>query len=372
MSFRSSIARFKTPVKRLALVAGFAIGMQGAAFAGELAAPYYVYGIDGKGKINEIKLQNQATGGPQIQYQKVVLNTGLTGDPASFNALSYDISRDDLFFAYNNTVSGVASPTTYIYWWDKRSQSISSIYSLAADDGTPTSAAYYNNAIWFFENEEEEGTQTAKLAKIALTYDGFGVPTASAPVVFNVPLTDPVGTCNSGLTVGTGPCKSRQVFGDIAIDSTGKLYAATANNSAGTLNVGDPATTSVFYTVNLGTCATGSPNTCSPADNLAVSGLFGYQLSFGYAVSGIDNATLVGTKDLNGELGLVDLATGAFTAYNGSAQLTNPTYDAASLLRDLAGPAPYTVPGPFPLLGAGAALGWSRRLRRRIGKSSKA
>jgi len=368
MSFHSSIARFKTPVKRLALVAGFAIGMQGAAFAGVPAAPYYVYGIDGNGNINEIKLQNQAIGGPQIQYQKVVLNTGLTGNPSSFNALSYDISRDDLFFAYNKDAT---SPATNIYWWDKKSQSISSIYSLAAADGTSTSAAYYNNAIWFFENNVEYGTQTAKLAKIALTYDGFGVPTASAPVVFNVPLTDPVGTCNSGLTVGTGPCKSRQVFGDIAIDSTGKLYAATANNSAGTPNVGDPATTSVFYTVNLGTCATGSPNACSPADNLADSGLFGYQLSFGYAGSGIDNATLVGTKGTNGELGLVDLATGAFTAYNGSAQLTNPTTDPASLLRDLAGPAP-TVPGPFPLLGAGAALGWSRRLRRRIGKSSKA
>ena len=32
--------------------------------------------------------------------------------------------------------------------------------------------------------------------------------------------------------------------------------------------------------------------------------------------------------------------------------------------------APAPVPGPLPLLGAGAALGWSRRLRRRLSSSS--
>ena len=33
-------------------------------------------------------------------------------------------------------------------------------------------------------------------------------------------------------------------------------------------------------------------------------------------------------------------------------------------------PAPVQkVPGPLPLLGVGAALGWSRKLRRRIGRN---
>ena len=34
------------------------------------------------------------------------------------------------------------------------------------------------------------------------------------------------------------------------------------------------------------------------------------------------------------------------------------------------GPAPAAVPGPLPLLGAGAAFGWSRRLRKRIAAPS--
>ena len=33
--------------------------------------------------------------------------------------------------------------------------------------------------------------------------------------------------------------------------------------------------------------------------------------------------------------------------------------------------APSPVPGPLPLLGAGAALGWSRRLRQRLASSSR-
>ncbi len=363
MSFLSSASWLKGSSKRFALAAGLALGMQGAAFAGPPpATPYYVYGIDGTGKIQELKLQNQATGGPAIQYQKVVLDTKLTGSAASFNGLSYDIGRDDLFFTYADQVT---SNQTDLYWWDKQSQSVLNVGSFSDSDGIPTSAAYYNDAVWFFQNGEVNGSSTVKLGKIALNYVG-GVPTASAPVFFDVSIADPnlnVGACESGLTVGTGSCKTRQVFGDIAIDSSGKLYAATANQSA-------TSTESVFYTVDLGTC---SGSTCSAADNLAVSGLFGYQLSFGYAGSGIDGSTLVGTKAANGELGLVDLSTGAFMAYNGTAQLTNPTSDSNSLLRDLAGPAanPYGVPGPLPLLGAGAAFGWSRRLRQRIGKSSR-
>ena len=361
MSFTSSAARLKGSFKRFALAAGLAMGMQGAAFAGPPppANPYYVYGIDGTGKIQELKLQNQASGGPEIQYQKVVLDTKLTGLAASFNGLSYDIGRDDLFFAYANQVT---SNQTDLYWWDKQSQSVQNVGSFSDAGGIPTSAAYYNDAVWFFQNREVNGSQTVKLGKIALNYSG-GVPAASAPVFFDVSIADPVGACTAGFTVGTGSCATRQVFGDIAIDSSGKLYAATANNSA-------TFTESVFYTVDLGTC---SGSICSDAVNLAASGVFGYQLSFGYAGSSIDDTTLVGTKTTNGELGLVDLSTGAFTAYNGSAQLTNPSTDGNSLLRDLAGPAtnPYDAPGPLPLLGAGAAFGWSRRLRQRIGKSPR-
>lgn len=346
-------------IKRVAMAAGLVFGLQGVVHAA--SNPYYVYGIDGSGLIREIKLQNKATGGPEILYQKTVLDTKLPGPVDSFNGLSYDIGRDDLFFAYG----GADSTNTNFYWWDKQSQSIKDLGSFSNElKLLPTSAAFYDDAIWFFQNGEIPGQSTAKLFKIGLTYDGAGVPTASAPISFTVSLADPIGACTSGLTVGSGSCNTTQVFGDIAINSAGKLYAATANNLPNA-----PATTSDFYTIDLTTCGV-VPGTCGAADNLAVSGLFGYQLSFGYGGSGIDDATLIGTKGQFGELGLVSLLDGSFTPYSGSPQNTVN----GSILRDLAGPAanPYDdAPGPLPLLGAGAAFGWSRRLRQRIRRSVK-
>jgi len=41
-------------------------------------------------------------------------------------------------------------------------------------------------------------------------------------------------------------------------------------------------------------------------------------------------------------------------------------YTANDTINLIAGPPSAAVPGPLPLLGAGAAFGWSRRLRKRI------
>jgi len=41
-------------------------------------------------------------------------------------------------------------------------------------------------------------------------------------------------------------------------------------------------------------------------------------------------------------------------------------YTANDSINLIAGPPSAAVPGPLPLLGAGAAFGWSRRLRKRI------
>ena len=51
----------------------------------------------------------------------------------------------------------------------------------------------------------------------------------------------------------------------------------------------------------------------------------------------------------------------------------NPTNEAyASSLRLTTNPPSITVPGPLPILGAGAMFGFSRRLRRRVGSSNPA
>jgi uncharacterized repeat protein (TIGR03803 family) len=61
--------------------------------------------------------------------------------------------------------------------------------------------------------------------------------------------------------------------------------------------------------------------------------------------------------------GLTAVGNGKFygTAYSGGANDLGTIYE-FNLGND---PAP-AVPGPLPLLGAGAAFGWSRQLRRRV------
>lgn len=49
---------------------------------------------------------------------------------------------------------------------------------------------------------------------------------------------------------------------------------------------------------------------------------------------------------------------------------TNPAQDPPDLIYGNAFNA--EVPGPLPIVGAGAAFGWSRRLRKRVGKASAA
>ena len=54
----------------------------------------------------------------------------------------------------------------------------------------------------------------------------------------------------------------------------------------------------------------------------------------------------------------------SFDSLNGRAVTTISTFNGP-----LAAPGTASVPGPLPLLGVGAAFGWSRKLRRRIGTS---
>ena len=87
----------------------------------------------------------------------------------------------------------------------------------------------------------------------------------------------------------------------------------------------------------------------------------------GFDVSG-GQLTGADAKYLNGNL-VLELANlrnsaGYYESVGGGSSFNNVDFNNTLVFSPIAGPA--SVPGPLPLFGAGAAFGWSRRLRRRI------
>ena len=90
---------------------------------------------------------------------------------------------------------------------------------------------------------------------------------------------------------------------------------------------------------------------------------FGYLLNGAYVPLSNDS----GLSNQSGSASFPVLAGDVF----GFRQNTNDSIGggAATTISNFNGPAAASVPGPLPLLGAGAAFGWSRQLRKRIGTS---
>ena len=112
------------------------------------------------------------------------------------------------------------------------------------------------------------------------------------------------------------------------------------------------------------TSATNTPsggwNTFTDSDNL---GGDGFDVSGGL-VTGVNIFYSKGDQDLY--LG----NQGGYFAGLFASDFFNVDFNATSsnslLFTPVGGPPPASVPGPLPLFGAGAAFGWSRRLRRKI------
>ena len=90
---------------------------------------------------------------------------------------------------------------------------------------------------------------------------------------------------------------------------------------------------------------------------------------FGYLLNGVYTELTAGfgSPTQSGSASFSVLAGDLF----GFRQWTNGSFDgrAATTISNFNGPAVASVPGPLPLLGAGAAFGWSRKLSKRIGAS---
>jgi len=248
----------------------------------------YIYGIDNNNVIQEVDV-NAQTASP-------VFDAAPTVGSGDSNAFAYDTARDQFFFI---------DPGNNLQFWD-RGPSLTQLAtaaqiglsSPATVTNQPQNAVFYNNAYWFFT----EGTNS--LNKVSLSYSGAGLPSFAS--LTSYPITDAPTTTNT--------------FGDIAVNGSGILYAATQSGQ--------------FYSVDI------SGSSPSAATTILASGNPSLQLSFSS-----DYGTLYGqaygavTYDSvsydAGQWFTIDLGNGTLAPIAGFAI----SYTGGSGLRDLGGAA---------------------------------
>jgi hypothetical protein len=180
-------------------------------------------------------------------------------------------------------------------------------------------------------------------AKAVLTYNIFesaGNVVVQTSGSLNLPLT----------SIGSADCRSDGgLLSFIAIICTGPqgnlaLYGITGSPSFnGVVFEGGGSSVSATSTFLVG-----GSNPVNPG---------GFSISFGY----ISGSPIVSTSTFTGQT----LSSLGFTINSGL--LGSWTLDGTGdTIQAFLGPPAAAVPGPLPLLGAGVAFGWSRRLRKRI------
>ena len=145
-----------------------------------------------------------------------------------------------------------------------------------------------------------------------------------------------------------------------ACGNNGAIFANSANICTG------PDVISPFYDITGPISFSNGTAFLSPASS--VSGTFtqllGAQSRFYIGPGYVSNTPIVSSATFNG----TDLTTLGFTTTGliGTWQLDGVIGSDGQINVVIGAPSAAAVPGPLPLLGAGAAFGWSRRLRKRI------
>jgi hypothetical protein len=345
------------------LVAGGSLLATAAALPAR-AAEEYLFGIDDKQQILQIN--------PTTKEQAIVLNgapiicAGL--DPADAALCAGADGGRDKFYS-NNFAYDESRRQFYfmdfrgnLRYWDFQSSDLPIVATknqIGLDQVSNTqtqftaNGAFHNGSFYYFIDSFARDINSAnppvspdrnKLVQFAISYDGSGKPTGGTASKFDVP----------GLPVADGNPANDFTFGDIAINSSGTLYGANANGAFFTLDLnscsGSSCASPAQFLIN------GSDAVRNPSLQLAFENDF--LTLYGHTFSANSN----GTTTAAGGWGTVDMSTGVYSPFSGSEAYSSTP------LRDIAGGSAqkFTVPGPLPVLGAGAAFGWTRRLRRRL------
>ena len=323
------------------------------------------YGIDNNNNIwevNPITRSNNLVNEVGLTNSNCATTTGCLSLTEGSNGIAYDTARDQLFFFYKQT----AGATTYdLLTWNRQSTGIGSLQTIRTLNGssTPANAAYYNNALWYFNPNS-----STVLNQLTFDYTGNTI-TGSNLTSFN-------------LNDYASPNYPASFFGDIAINAnTGLLYGSTSNGNYFSIDLNNLNNTSNAVYSDLGTINTLQGSSFGTATQTA-SGL---QLSFNSDYSKLYGTRFCNTPDncngytVNGQpfapatgdglfFEIANFSTGDSTTVRdlGDADLLYATSPGFRDLGGATGSPVEPVPGPLPLLGVGAAFGWSRRLRQRL------
>lgn len=216
------------------------------------------------------------------------------------------------------------------------------------------------------------------LGAMALAADGRPAQALSTVCTPTWSGTGPSSTINGTLTGAAPPCPATSVSATVTYGSganAGTINNTNAITGAGTNNYAQTSPTSV----DIGHPTSGTPEALTLTFTQAVTNpylFFTYldpntSLTFSQAFTLLqsNNATLSGST-VSGNGGTNSVNDGFVVQMLGTYTAINFTYNNTSgLAQSVAFTAgvDYTpAPAPLPLLGAGAALGFSRRLRRRI------
>jgi len=344
--------------RRLAFVLAGGSLLTTAAALPVQAAETFSYGIDDKQRIVQVDLT-------QKDFQAVFngakyICQGLS--PADFlscstggrqryfsNNFAYDDARRLVYFMdfRGNLRYWDFSPTSVLPVVANQSQVGLELVNPVFTEYT-ANGSFYNDSFYYFidstaRNNLISGTTPSPdryhLVKFALDFDGANKPIGGTPTKLTV----------NGL-------EDNFVFGDIAIDPSGKLYGANASGAFFSLDLNDcPGACTAQYLIK------SSDAKVNPSLQIAFDQDF--QTLYGHTFDANSN----GSTTAAGGWGTVDTTTGAYTPFTGSEAFTTTP------LRDISGASAQEplVPGPLPGFGAGAAFGWTRRLRRRLAQAGR-
>lgn len=148
---------------------------------------------------------------------------------------------------------------------------------------------------------------------------------------------------------------------NLSVTNSGSQHTLSASG----LNFGAGSTASYSYTVAI---APGNPNASflgyrtSATDSDVLSNLVGTK-----TLTGTNGGTSTSSNGATGNVVFYSPTIGGPVTFTGALNVTSGRMDVFSdtLAQQIQAP----VPGPLPILGAGAAFGYSRRLRKRLSTS---
>ncbi len=309
-----------------------AAGVAAIALSGSPAEARFLYGSANDGNIYEIDTISRTT--------RFVIPTGFTagGGDTTVNALANDRARNNLFFITPENNLRVLRQGTGTTLSVAAAAQLGLTNPQSDPTNFPQNAAFYNGDYYFFSRQPTDTTPI--LNRISFNYSG-NTPSFAGRITYSLPNVPNTGVDGSS---------TRNNYGDIAITSGGLLFGATS--------IGSPTpNNSRFFRLDLAGLIANTNN----GNYTQIDATLGqsYQIAFNEAYTTLFGVQTIGSGAGNWRtISLTDGAIGTFPGGNFSSNLN--FFD----ISDSA--TPVRIPGPLPLLGAAAAFGWSRKLRKRI------